>query len=173
MARKPSHLGSNRKLSSTGKLSASLANMGSIGGSIGNDIDAMLSFWFRDYHAQPNADAINVGHPATGPYLGEVSLRSCRNSNPTLKRLGSRRGDSERRQRGIPNIGRRCTRNIHHHRQERVIAVDAGQVNDAFVAESRLCPLIRGVGDALVRAELATKVVDDLLVVRQFPRLPT
>src|SRR6266851_7002931 len=40
MARKPSHLGSNRRLPSAGRLSVSLANMGSIGGSIGNDIEA-------------------------------------------------------------------------------------------------------------------------------------
>src|ERR1700681_3804112 len=42
MARKPSHLGSNRKSLFSGRLSASLANMGSTGGSIGNDIDAKL-----------------------------------------------------------------------------------------------------------------------------------
>src|SRR5437763_16577985 len=36
MARNPSHLGSNRKLPSCGRVSSSLASIGSIGGAMGN-----------------------------------------------------------------------------------------------------------------------------------------
>src|SRR5262245_25719378 len=61
-------------------------------------------------------------------------------------------------------LRQRRTRGIHHHGEQRVVALDADRVDDALLAELGDRALVGDVADALGAVQLRAEVVDDLFV---------
>ena len=58
----------------------------------------------------------------------------------------------------------RCLRRVHHHRQQRVVAVEPEQVDHTVLTKSRSRLRERGVADGAAGVDPDREVVDDRLV---------